>query len=139
MTVNTLNFSTTCVYLIISMVSMARYNLHLGRVYLYVQYVSFHIIWLSVHSSINGIVGTWMFLNVLECFWIKKRNLLNIKDNEKANDIPTYVEILSLILSITFCSIFSSNWSLITLKNESPVLEIPFLSNLVKMGHFSLF
>ena len=71
---------------------MARYNLHLGRVYLYVQYVSFHIIWLSVHSSMNGIVGTWMFLNVLECFWIKKRNLLNIKDNEKANEVvPTYV------------------------------------------------
>ena len=61
-----LHFPTTCFWQIIVMVSMARYDLHLGWVYLYVQYVSFHIIWLSVHSSINGIVGTWMFWNDFE-------------------------------------------------------------------------
>ena len=66
LTVNTLIFSKTCFWQIIAMVSMDQYDLHLGRVYLYVQYVSFHIIWLSVHSSMNGIVGTWMFLNDFE-------------------------------------------------------------------------
>ena len=57
---------------IIAMVSLVRYDLHLGCVYLYVQScISYHLTISSYwHSSMNGIVGTWMFLNDFESFWI---------------------------------------------------------------------